>query len=99
MTARRWDRLARGSILALGSALQGGTLVVRDQDGAHVLGHGGEGAHMTIHDQRVWGMVAAGGGKVVEGAQVSKRGCSPGQITGVLPRRLAAVRPVGEGSP
>jgi hypothetical protein len=41
-TSREWDRLARGAILALGSALHGGTLAIRD-GGTHVLGHGGEG--------------------------------------------------------
>jgi len=83
MTARRWDRLARGPILALGSALQGGTLVIRDQDGAHVLGHGGEGAHMTIHDQRVWGMVAAGGGNGLGAAYMQGYWDTP-DLTGLL---------------
>jgi cyclopropane-fatty-acyl-phospholipid synthase len=60
--SRRWDRLAQRSILALGSALRGGTLVVRDESGTHLLGHGDESAQMTIHDQRVWGMTVLGGG-------------------------------------
>ena len=43
-TSRERDRLARGAILALGSVLHGGMLVIRD-GGTHVLGHGVEGTN------------------------------------------------------
>jgi cyclopropane-fatty-acyl-phospholipid synthase len=61
-TSRSWDRVARRSILALGAALRGGTLVIREESGTRVLGHGVENAQMTVHDQRVWGMTARAGG-------------------------------------
>jgi cyclopropane-fatty-acyl-phospholipid synthase len=57
--------LARSSILALGGALRGGTLVVRDPAGTRVLGHGGgagDRAEMTVHDPRTWSMTVLGGG-------------------------------------
>ncbi|MGA9114391.1 MAG: cyclopropane-fatty-acyl-phospholipid synthase family protein [Candidatus Dormiibacterota bacterium] len=60
--SRERDRLARRAILALGSALHGGTLAIREGGGTHVLGHGVEAVHMTIHDPGTWGMVATGGG-------------------------------------
>ena len=83
LTARSRDRLARRSILALGSALRGGTLVVREDSGMSVLGHGGTCAHMTIHDQRVWGMTATAGGNGLGDAYMRGYWDTP-DLTGLL---------------
>ncbi len=66
MSSRRRDRLARRSILRLGAGLRGGTLLVADAQGEHVLGRPGEHdeltASLTVLDQRAWTMTALGGG-------------------------------------
>ncbi len=83
MTTRGRDLLARRSILALGSALRGGTLMVREDSGASVLGHGGERAELTVHDPRMWGMALAGGGNGLGLAYMRGHWDTP-DLTGVL---------------
>ena len=82
-TSRERDRLARGAILAFGSRLRGGTLAIRDGGSTHVLGHGGEAVHMTIHDRRTWGMVATGGGNGLGAAYMRGYWDTP-DLTGLL---------------
>jgi cyclopropane-fatty-acyl-phospholipid synthase len=83
MNSQGRDVLARRGILALGSALQGGTLVVRDDHGTSVLGHGGERVQMTVHDPRMWGMTLTAGGNGLGLAYMRGYWGSP-DLTGVL---------------
>jgi cyclopropane-fatty-acyl-phospholipid synthase len=83
VTARGRDRVARRSILALGSALSGGSLAIREASGTTVLGHGGKCAHMTVHDQRVWGMTATAGGNGLGDAYMRGYWDTP-DLTGLL---------------
>src|ERR1039458_2116228 len=81
--ARSRDRLARRSILALGSALRGGTLVIREGSATRVLGHGGECARMSVQDQRTWGMMATAGGNGLAAAYMRGYWDTP-DLTGLL---------------
>jgi cyclopropane-fatty-acyl-phospholipid synthase len=81
--ARSRDRLSRRSILALGSALRGGSLAIREDSGTTVLGHGGKCAHMTVHDERVWGMTATAGGNGLGAAYMRGYWDTP-DLTGLL---------------
>ena len=83
MIARSRDRLSRRSILALGSALRGGSLAIREDSGTTVLGHGGKCAHMTVHDERVWGMTATAGGNGLGAAYMRGYWDTP-DLTGLL---------------
>jgi cyclopropane-fatty-acyl-phospholipid synthase len=83
MSSRGRDALARRAILALGSALRGGTLVVRDEAGTSVLGHGGGRAEMTVHDPRMWGMTLTEGGNGLGAAYMRGYWDTP-DLTGVL---------------
>jgi cyclopropane-fatty-acyl-phospholipid synthase len=83
MTSRGRDLLARRSILALGSALRGGTLVVRDGAGTSILGHGGERAELTVRDPLTWGMTLTGGGNGLGLAYMRGYWDTP-DLTGVL---------------